>query len=754
MGHLLRQRFLVYGRVQGVGFRPFVSRLALSLNLKGFIKNTKNCVHIEIEGAKEAINRFTLALSRETPSQVKIDYLESITLALENDVSFKILSSIEDGSDFGEIAPDIAVCNSCLDEVLDPNNRRYRYAFNSCAQCGPRYSIIDSLPFDRSNTSMHEFSLCPLCKTEYQDPENRRFHAQTISCHECGPRLSFFDHQGHLVVRDRDALAQTVEALRRGAILAIKGVGGFQLCVDARSDAAVLELRRRKQRKSKPFAVMYPAITAAKDVCFISEQEEKILSAVERPIVLVKLKAQRLSKYLAPGLSWLGVMLPAMPLHYLLLQDLGFPIVVTSANISDQPIISDEKLAFSHLHGIADYFLTYDRDIRWPIDDSVVRVVCDRKLMLRRARGYSPGYFKVSNLKAGILGSGGYLKNSISYSVNNCLFLGPYIGDLVTPEARDRHALQIKKMTHNQVAAITYAKDLHPDFIDADRLQSGSIQRGVQHHVAHIVSCLVDNDIVPPVLGVAWDGAGFGDDGSLWGGEFIKISSNSWRRVAHMRGFLLPGGAQAAKEPCRAALGLLYAIYGESLFLNLDLIPLGAFSALEKTNLLQMLQRNVQIYHTTSMGRIFDAFSAILGICQRVTYEGQAAAMLESVACKAYAPRPYVCALVKSLDDILVIDWEPVVRKVLIDLENGHDLAEIAAGIHIAFAQAIVAVAGEFHERRIALSGGCFQNAYLTQAVVKSLKLAGFSPFWHERIPPNDGGLAVGQAVWASWITQ
>jgi hydrogenase maturation protein HypF len=754
MGRLLRQRFRVLGRVQGVGYRPFVCRLALSLNLKGFIKNTKNYVHIEVEGAEDVVDRFRLELLRDAPSQAQIDHLESISVALENDGSFKILSSVEDGSDFGEITPDIAVCSSCIDEVLDPNNRRYRYALNSCAQCGPRYSIIDSLPYDRSNTSMHQFLLCRACDIEYQDPGNRRFHAQTISCHECGPRLSLFDHAGHLVVQDRDALVQMVEALRRGAIVAVKGVGGFQLCVDARSDEAVLELRRRKQRKSKPFAVMYSAISAVKEVCFISEQEEVLLSAAERPIVLVKLKSQQLSKFLAPGLAWLGVMLPAMPLHYLLLQELGFPIVVTSANVSDQPIISDDNLAFSQLRGIADYFLTHNREILWPIDDSVVRVVCDRKLILRRARGYAPGYFKVSNLRAGILGSGGYLKNTISYSDNNLLFLGPYIGDLVAPEARDRHELQVKKLTRKQEAAVTYAADLHPDFIASAHFQPASSQKNIQHHVAHIVSCLVDNELLPPVLGVAWDGAGFGDDGRLWGGEFIKISLNSWRRVAHMRVFSLPGGVQAFKEPCRAALGLLYEIYGEDLFLNSNLIPLGEFSDLEKTNLLQMLQRNIQTYHTTSIGRIFDAFSAILGICQRVSYEGQAAAMLESLAHEARVPRTYACTLVKSLDEMLVVDWEPVVRQVLIDLENGHDLAEIAAGIHFALAQAVVSVAYELQEHHVALSGGCFQNAYLTQAVVKSLQLGGFSPFWHESIPPNDGGLAVGQAVWAAWGAQ
>ncbi len=754
MGHLLRQRIRVYGRVQGVGYRPFVCRLALSLNLTGFIKNTKDCVHIEVEGAEADVDRFSLQLSSDAPCQAKIDYLESTSVALENDATFEILSSIENGSDFGEIPPDIAVCSSCLDEVLDPNNRRYRYALNSCAQCGPRYSIIDALPYDRSNTSMHQFSLCSACQREYQDPENRRFHAQTISCHECGPRLSFLDHAGDLVVQDCDALAQTVEALRSGAIVAVKSVGGFHLCVDARSDAAVLELRRRKERKSKPLAVMYATISAVKDECFVSEQEEKILSAAERPIVLVKLKSQQLSKFLAPGLSWLGVMLPTMPLHYLLLQELEFPIVVTSANISDQPIISDENLAFSQLRGIADYFLTHNREICWPIDDSVVRVVCGRKLILRRARGYAPGYFKVSNLRAGILGSGGYLKNTISYSDNNLLCLGPYIGDLVTPEARDRHELQVKKITRKRESAITYAADLHPNFIATAHFQPKISQENIQHHVAHIVSCLVDNELLPPILGVAWDGAGFGDDGSLWGGEFIKISMNSWRRVAHMRGFLLPGGVQAFKEPCRAAVGLLYEIYGDDLFLNSNLIPLGEFSPLEKTNLLQMFQRNIQTYYTTSVGRIFDAFSALLGICQRVTYEGEAAAMLESLAHKALVPRTYACTLTKSLNEMLVVDWEPVLKQVLIDLENGHDLAEIAAGIHIALAHAIVSVASELREFRVALSGGCFQNAYLTQAVVSSLELGGFSPFWHERIPPNDGGLAVGQSVWASWSAQ
>ena len=751
MRQLSRLKFRVYGRVQGVGYRPFVYREALRLNLKGFVKNTNNYVEIEVEGEQVNIDLFARRLLSDAPIEAHVDRLESVSLTPKNYDVFEILSSTGEGGPYGEIGPDIAACHSCLEETLDPNNRRYRYALNSCAHCGPRYSIIDSLPFDRSNTSMRDFSLCPACEREYCDPKNRRFHAQTISCHACGPKLSFLDQNGRLLAEDQSVLMQAADALRRGAIIAIKGVGGFQLCVDARSDAAVQELRRRKQRRSKPFAVMFGELSSVTEVCFLSNQEEKILNGPVRPIVLLKLKSQKLSGALAPDLAWLGVMLPAMPLHYLLLKELGFPIVATSANISDQPMIADENLALSQLNGIADYFLIHDREIIWPIDDSVVRVVYDRALMLRHARGYAPAYVKVSDLTAGILGAGGYLKNTISYSYNHVLFHGPHIGDLATPEARRRHDQQIDRLTRQQEIGLIFAGDMHPDVMAATCVQAEASVAGVQHHVAHIVSCLVDNGLVPPVLGVAWDGAGVGDDGRLWGGEFLKISKGAWRRVGHMRGFSLPGGALAFEEPRRAAIGLLFEIYGDSLFSMSEFLPLAEFSALEKMTLQQMLKKDIQINHTTSVGRIFDAFAALLGVCQRASYEGQAAAMLESLAQDAPAPKAYTCKLEKSFGDMLVVDWEPVLRHVLIDWESGCLVNDIAAGIHIALADAVVSVASALQETRVALSGGCFQNAYLTQAVVASLQQNGFEPFWHQNIPPNDGGLAVGQAVWTSW---
>jgi hydrogenase maturation protein HypF len=652
------------------------------------------------------------------------------------------------------VLPDIATCDDCLAETFDPANRRYRYPFTNCTHCGPRYSIVEEIPYDRARTTMRRFPLCPDCRVEYNDPADRRFHAEPNACPLCGPRIALWDGTGTVLAERGAALLNAAEALRRGEIVAVKGVGGFHLLVDARKDAAVGRLRERKHRPEKPLAVMFASLAAAAAEAEIGIAEAKLLMSRERPIVLLRRGAGSVSAAVAPGVPLIGAILPYTPLHHLLMAELGFPVVATSGNRAHEPIVIDEQAALLRLAGIADLFLIHDRPVVRPLDDSVARVVAARPMLLRRGRGYAPA--RVSDAEAaepGILALGGHLKAVVALGTPAGVVLSQHLGDLDTPEARDGYDAAVADLVRlHRVTPRAVVRDLHPDYHSTGQASVFGVPTlAVQHHVAHIAACMAEHRLTPPVLGVAWDGNGFGPDGTVWGSEFIHLTRSGWERVAHLRPFRLPGGEAAVREPRRSALGLLFSAFGRDAFAMTDLAPVAAFAPAEQATLGVMLERGVNAPLTTSAGRLFDAVAALIGLRQRTTYEGQAAAELEGIAVDAMAVGAYEFPILPGGNEKpLIVDWAPALELIIADVRAGAPPGAIAEAFHAGLAAAIAGVAIRIREARVVLGGGCFQNARLTEATVVALSSAGMTPYWPQRLPPNDGGLALGQAYWAA----
>ena len=757
----VRLRLAVRGAVQGVGFRPFVFRLAEELRLTGSVHNSPQGVFIEVEGARDVLEKFLFRLAAEKPPRSFIQSLEPVWLDAVGLKKFEIRPSENSGDKSALVLPDIATCPDCLREIFDPANRRFRYPFTNCTHCGPRFSIIEALPYDRANTSMKKFALCPACRAEYENPRDRRFHAQPNACPACGPRLELWSAAGEKIFGGNKALLAAAQAVRRGKIVAVKGVGGFHLFVDARNEKAVRRLRERKQREEKPFALMFPAISSVKNACEVSALEERLLCSPEAPIVLLRRRpASEISNFkfqipenIAPKNPDLGVMLPSNPLHHLLLLELDFPVVATSANVSDEPICTDEHEALGRLHGIADIFLVHNRPIVRHLDDSVVRVMLGREMVLRRARGYAPLPIrlesKVQSPKSKVvLAVGAHLKNSVALAVGENVFISQHIGDLET-EAAHRAFRQVAgdlpKLYGAQPELV--AADLHPDYLSTNFAQaSGKPVFGVQHHVAHVLSCIAENEIPLPALGVAWDGTGYGTDGTIWGGEFFLVTDEKVERVAHLRPFRLPGGDKAVKEPRRAALGLLYELYGEAVFEMDHLAPLREMPPVEMITLKGMLQRRFNSPLTSSVGRLFDVVAALAGVRQQMRFEGQAAMELEFAIGGLATDARYDLPLV-TRHPSLVLDWSRMVTAILADVRGRVYVREISAKFHNALAGAVVEIARKFGQPRVALSGGCFQNRYLAERTVTRLRAEKFQPYWHQRVPPNDGGIALGQVA-------
>ncbi len=759
-----RLRVVIRGAVQGVGFRPFVFRLASELALSGWVNNSPQGVFLEAEGDPGSLNTFLLRLESRKPPLSSIQSLEASWLDPLGGQGFVIRPSDTTGQPTALVLPDIATCPDCLREVFDPANRRFRYPFTNCTHCGPRFSIIQSLPYDRANTSMHSFPLCPLCQAEFDDPRDRRFHAQPNACPACGPRLQLWSSTGLVLSAGDDALRAAAEAIRRGLVVAAKGLGGFHLLVDARNDVAVNCLRRRKHREEKPLALMFPSLDSIKAVCRVSPLEERLLRSPEAPIALLRRLPPQLSPPLhiaaavAPANSDLGVMLPSTPLHHLLLADLAFPVVATSGNLSDEPICTDEHQALIHLRGIADLFLVHNRPILRHVDDSIVRVLLDREMVLRRARGYAPLPITLKPefchpTSKTVLAVGAHLKNTVALAVGPRVFISQHIGDLDTEAANSAFHRVIADFENLYAAKPdVVVSDLHPDYLStryASELR-GPRHIGVQHHLAHVFSCLAENEISPPALGVSWDGTGLGLDGAIWGGEFFLVTRDSVQRVAHWRPFPLPGGDQAVKEPRRVALGLLHAVLGNAVFDQVwALPPLAAFSKSELATLRTMLDRGLHSPMTSSAGRLFDAVASLTGLRQQTHFEGQAAMELEFALDGIDTDELYQVPFL-PLQPPLVLDWSPMIDSIVSDVHDGVRIGVISAKFHNALAESIVQVARRVGQPSVALSGGCFQNRYLTERAVRLLRAAGFRPYWHQRVPPNDGGLALGQIVAAS----
>ncbi len=756
-----RIHVVIRGAVQGVGFRPFVYRLATDLRLPGWVLNSGQGVFIEADGEKEVLETFLLRLDKERPPRAFIQSLEFSFLDAAGFSVFEIRESDSGGDRSTLVLPDIAVCADCLQEVFDLRDRRYHYPFTNCTNCGPRFSIIEALPYDRANTSMKAFEMCPECRTEYGDPSDRRFHAQPNACPACGPQLELWNQDGRILASRHDALLAAAECIRAGGIVAVKGLGGFHLMANARAEGAVARLRERKHREEKPFALMYPSLASIRSECEVSALEERLLVSPESPIVLLRRMNASVAESVAPRNPYLGVMLPYTPLHHLLMRELAAPVVATSGNLSDEPICIDERVALIRLRGIADLFLVHNRPIVRHIDDSIARILLGRELVLRRARGYAPLPIRLSKPMPGILAVGAHLKNTIALTVGSNVFISQHIGDLENNEANEAFREVIASFRSlyatepEQIAA-----DLHPDYLSSRyALNCGRPVAAIQHHFAHVASCMAENELDGAVLGVSWDGTGYGTDGTIWGGEFLLTDDASFQRVATFRRFRLPGGERAVHEPRRAALGLLYEIFGPALLQRRDLAALDAFSAEELGLMVQMLAKDINSPRTSSAGRLFDAVASIAGLRQRASFEGQAAMELEFALDqgKDYAPYPF--DIMRETDsresgELRIVDWAPIILALLEDVGNNIPIGRISRRFHNTLVEIIIAVAKQIGEKRVVLTGGCFQNKYLTVRTVQRLQTEGFRPYWHQRVPPNDGGIALGQAFAAARLIE
>lgn len=751
----VRWAITVRGIVQGVGFRPFVYRIAQREGLTGWVRNESDRVLIEVEGEPAPLARFLETLRHGAPPPSRIDQVHCTEIPPSEDPRkpFEIRFSQSERPPRPTIPADLATCPQCLAEVNDPSQRRYRYPFTNCTYCGPRWSIIERLPYDRPRTSMASFPLCPDCQREYREPADRRFHAQPIACPACGPRLELRAADGPPLAAGDAALVRAAAALVAGQIVALKGLGGFQLLVDATDEAAVARLRRRKHRPDKPLALLMGTLEAASRRCRVTPDEAAALASAGAPIVLLRRRDDAgalddIAPDVAPGNRNLGVMLPCTPLHHLLAAEAGRPLVCTSGNLAEEPMAITFDEARRALGGVADWFLTHDRPIVRPVDDSVARVSRAGLHMLRRARGFAPLALPLASDGPPVLAVGGHLKNAVALALDGEAVVGSHVGDLDGVASREVHRRAVDDLLgFFAVRPAAVACDLHPDYAStqlAEELAAGwsvPLVR-VQHHHAHVAACQAEHHLEGPVLGLAWDGVGYGPDGTVWGGEALRCEGASFTRVAHLRTFPLPGGDRAAREPRRCALGLLYEVLGDAATgLGRDWFPSDALAGLTAS-----LGRRLNAPRTSSMGRLFDAVAALAGLAPVISFEGQAAIALEHLAdddeTGAY-PFPLVAA--DRAGTRFVADWEPMVRALLADRQSGAAPATLAARFHNALVELALATARAAGCPQVALCGGCFQNARLADCTAERLRSEGLEVYTPMQVPPGDGGIALGQ---------
>ncbi len=751
----MRQRVRIKGVVQGVGFRPFVYQLATRHHLTGFVSNDSEGVLAEVQGEESALAQFHTDLRSQAPPLAHIEavLIESIQEIIES--GFVIHNSIIHPGTSTSVSPDMAPCADCLRELLDPSDRRYRYPFLNCTNCGPRFTIQQGLPYDRPRTTMAKFALCAACQEEYDDPLNRRFHAQPNACPKCGPKLSYHEN-GQFLAECEEALALAQRALGAGRIVAIKGIGGFHLACDATNDQAVVLLRHRKRRGDKPFAVLFNSIETIRQVATISEAEERLLLSPQRAIVLLEVRpGTNLSHAIAPGQTQIGALLPYSPLHELLVNET--PLVFTSGNVSDEPIIKDNEEAFQRLSSVADAFLVHDRDIHISCDDSVMSVFERREYPIRRSRGYAPLPVALPRELPSVLAVGGELKSTFCLTRERQGYLSQYLGDFGSPQTL---AAFERAVAHFESLFLTtpriVACDAHPGYLSSRWARQFAQNRQlplleVQHHHAHLASLMVEKgmDGTAPLLGLCFDGTGYGTDGTIWGGELLLVDYHQCRRLAHLRPVPLPGGDGCIERPYRMALAYLFAA---GLDWSDDLPCVRACSPSELRLLRQQLGRNIHCVPTSSIGRLFDAVASLLGVCQHVTYEAQAAIELETLA-ETRENETYPLPLDPSRG---VADPTDLLKSLLTDLQSGVPRERIAGRFHRSLARLIVDLAefGSSHtnQRCIGLSGGVFLNRKLLQLSVDQLREAGWTVLLHEQVPTNDGGISLGQAVVAGHL--
>lgn len=735
----------VKGIVQGVGFRPFVYQLAQQQHLSGFVLNDSLGVSIELEGEPEAIERFLEILQKNPPPLSRIDSLHVKDLLLNGRVGFTILESKKNSSLFTMVSPDISLCEKCKAEMHDPTNRRYAYPFINCTDCGPRYSIIKTLPYDRKNTSMQKFTMCKECQGEYEDPTNRRYHAEPISCHNCGPTLTLLDKEGRVLAKNSEALTLTCKLIGEDKIIAIKGLGGFHLVCDARSDKAVLSLRERKKRPSKPLAVMFENIQAIESV--LSEKEKELIFSKERPIVIVEKRSNfTLSKYLAPNIDRLGVFLPYTPLHVRLLQELQNPIVATSANLSDEPLIIDEEDIFLKLGAVVDAVLTYDREIVNGCDDSVVMQNKNEKVVLRLSRGYAPKSilhpFK-SDKK--ILAVGANQKNSMAFAFDTNMILSPHIGDLNSLEAFEyfTRTLETFKKFYELEPDIIVC-DKHPEYetskwaklITKENPKIELLQ--VQHHYAHALACMAEYNLDEQVLAFCFDGTGYGDDGALWGGEVLLADCIKYERAHHIKPFRLLGADKAVKEPRRVALSLLFESYPLDEVLELE-TPI-SFTKEEIKAYHVMWQKGLNSPYTSSVGRVFDAVASLCGISQILGYEGESGLLIESFVKDITLEQSFSYNIEKEQ-----IELTPMIKEIL----HVKSKEEVCTRFIATLAKIVLEIAQKYPALPILLSGGVFQNKVLVDLLTTEFIKREIRYYIQKDTPVNDGSIALGQLYYA-----
>jgi hydrogenase maturation protein HypF len=758
----------IEGTVQGVGFRPFVARLAARHGLRGWVRNDARGVTVRVAGAGELLDAFTRELRATPPPAARLtDLRERPTSGIPDlpplpAVGFVILDSeVDADARTAAVTPDLALCADCRRELGDPTDRRHDYPFINCTNCGPRYSILRELPYDRPRTTMAEFVMCPACRREYDDPADWRYHAQPNACPACGPHVELCAASGARLASRGAAVAAAAEALRSGRIVAVKGLGGFHLMVDAADEAAVAELRRRKHREEKPLAVMFPSLESLQAAAVLERDDVRWLTSAAAPIVLVRRRAgAALAEAVAPKNPWIGALLPYTPLHVRLLQACARPVVATSGNLSEEPLCTDNDEARQRLGAIADLFLVHDRPIARPVDDSVMRRSADGPVLLRRARGFAPAPFRLPENAAAnepLLCVGGHMKNTIAVTAGTNLVLSPHIGDLSNPVSTDafRRTVELLGSLH----ATRFARvvcDAHPDYASTRYAQSlGVPVVTVQHHLAHILSCLLEHDGGPEqVLGVAWDGTGYGSDGTVWGGEFIVVNraARQARRVGHLLPFRLPGGEAAVREPRRSALGLLHKMTAGNIeHLQASAKQLG-FRDNELAVLLSLLERGVHAPVTTSVGRLFDGVAALLGLRQRCSFEGQAAMEVEfSADLESQEEGGLIMPIIgPAVGGIWQIDWRPTIAAIVRSRPTV-PAGLLAAHFHETLVRAAVGLATRVGIGTVVLTGGCFQNVRLLNMTRQALQSAGFNTMCHRDLPPNDGGLAAGQALGALW---
>lgn len=743
----------VHGIVQGVGFRPFVYHLANELELAGTVANTTTGVVIHIEGPPSRIEAFCTGLSRNCPPLSRITDIRSRAEDFTNARAFTIIPSEKSSEAATFVAPDVCVCDDCLREMQNPADRRFHYPFINCTNCGPRYTIIEDIPYDRPKTAMKGFSMCPLCRAEFEDPANRRFHAQPNACPDCGPQVRLFDNRQR-PIREEEAIGRAQALLKKGHLLAVKGLGGFHLVADAENEAAVQTLRKRKHRPDKPFALMSRDLQAVRRYAHLSSAEAALLTAMERPIVLLEKRFPHiLSEAVAPANRNVGVMLPYTPLHYLLLNTTFAALIMTSGNRSGEPLCIDNEEAFAQLSDIADYFLVHDRPIYQRNDDTLVQAAAGAPRFIRRARGYVPVPIFLAHSLAPTLACGGELKNTLCLAQGRHAIVSQHIGDmgsLRSLEFFEETAEHLKKIS--KIRPQIVAHDLHPDYLSTQYALGLSDVRtvAVQHHHAHVVGCMAEHHLDGPVIGLALDGTGFGADGAVWGGEVLIAEPARFIRAAHLVYVPMPGGEAAIRAPWRMATGYLHHAFGADI--PADLPFLKRIDSSQFRAVLEIVTKHIGSPATSSAGRLFDGIAAMAGLCHMIHFEGQAAMALEAAAGGAAMDGwvPYAWQIRHS-GDVRQIDIAPMIRQVAQDLVAGTAAGRISCRFHATIIDIFGSLCREIRKEtglnRVVMSGGVFQNKRLLEGLTAFLSAQGFDVYAHTKVPANDGGLSLGQAV-------